>query len=122
MEAQTTLNQRIDDLIKARNFSQMNVAKQLSVSKQTVSNWVSGNVQIPVKHLVELVKLFQPVSSDWLLLGVGEMAEIAEKSPEEDTNIKKLTGQVELLKEIIQEKEGKIEELQREIGELSGRK
>lgn len=122
METETTLNQRIEKLIKAKNLTQMTVATNLSVSKQTVSNWVSGNVQIPVKHLIELIKLLTPVNLDWLMLGIGKMDESPNITPEEDTDLKKMAGKMELLKEIIQEKEGKIEELQIRIGVLSSRK
>lgn len=56
----------IYNLRKSRNFSQVEMAKQLGVSKQTVSNWENNNILPSIDMLVKVSKLFS-VSTDYLL-------------------------------------------------------
>lgn len=56
----------IYNLRKSRNFSQVEIAKQLGVTKQTVSNWENNNILPSVEMLVKVSKLFS-VSTDYLL-------------------------------------------------------
>lgn len=60
------LEQRIPELRKASGWSQVEVAKRLGVTKQTVSNWENGNIQPSIEMLVRLAKLFN-ISTDYLL-------------------------------------------------------
>ena len=48
------------------NFSQVELANKLGVSKQCVSNWENDNVLPSIEMLVKLAKLFN-VSTDYLL-------------------------------------------------------
>ncbi|MCI8298745.1 MAG: helix-turn-helix transcriptional regulator [Lachnospiraceae bacterium] len=49
-----------------RNLSQVQLAKELNVSKQTVSNWENDNILPSIEMLVKLSKFFS-VSTDYLL-------------------------------------------------------
>ena len=49
-----------------RNLSQVQLAKELNVSKQTVSNWENDNILPSIEMLVKLAK-FLSVSTDYLL-------------------------------------------------------
>lgn len=60
------LGSRIIELRKAIGWNQVELAKRLGVSKQTVSNWENENIQPSVEMLVRLSKLFG-VSTDYLL-------------------------------------------------------
>ena len=60
------LGQRISSLRSARGWSQVWLAKQLNISKQTVSNWENDNIQPSIEMLVRLSKVFN-VSTDYLL-------------------------------------------------------
>ena len=60
------LGSRLYEMRCACGWSQVEVAKRLSVSKQTVSNWENENIQPSVEMLVKIAKLFQ-VSTDYLL-------------------------------------------------------
>ena len=62
------LNESIKKLRKAHHLSQVELAKELSVSKQCVSNWENDNVQPSVEMLIKIAKFFN-VSCD-LLLGL----------------------------------------------------
>ncbi|MFR7821203.1 helix-turn-helix transcriptional regulator [Candidatus Pseudoruminococcus sp.] len=57
---------RVRDLRKARNITQVQLAKTLCVSKQSVSNWENNNILPSVEMLVRIAKYFS-VSTDYLL-------------------------------------------------------
>lgn len=60
------LGRRIYELRLARGWSQVELARKLNISKQTVSNWENDNIQPSVEMLVRLANVFQ-VSTDYLL-------------------------------------------------------
>lgn len=57
---------RINELRKARGWSQVDLAKKLNISKQTVSNWENDNILPSIDMLIHLSKAFG-VSTDYLL-------------------------------------------------------
>lgn len=60
------LGQRINELRTAYGWSQVELAKRLNISKQTVSNWENENIQPSIEMLVNVASLFR-VSTDYLL-------------------------------------------------------
>ena len=60
------LNRRIRELRMAANISQVQLAKKLGVTKQSVSNWENDNIQPSVEMLVKIAQVFA-VSTDYLL-------------------------------------------------------
>lgn len=56
----------IYNLRKSRKFSQVEMAKQLGVTKQTVSNWENNNILPSIDMLVKVSNFFS-VSTDFLL-------------------------------------------------------
>ena len=60
------LNERIRKLRLERNWSQVDLAKKLNVTKQSVSNWKNDNIQPSIEMLVKLAGVFS-VSTDYLL-------------------------------------------------------
>ena len=60
------LNKRIKELRLSHGLNQVNFAKKLSVTKQTVSNWENNNIQPSVDMLVKIADYFS-VSTDYLL-------------------------------------------------------
>lgn len=57
---------RVRDLRKARNLTQVQLAKALNVSKQSVSNWENNNILPSIEILVKIAQYFS-VSTDYLL-------------------------------------------------------
>ena len=68
------LGQRIGELRAAFGWSQVELAKRLSVAKQTVSNWENGNIQPSIDMLVRLSQIFH-VTTDYLL-GLNQNASL----------------------------------------------
>ena len=60
------LGQRIREMRSACGWSQVDLAKKLSVTKQTVSNWENDNIQPSIEMLVRLSDVFG-VNTDYLL-------------------------------------------------------
>lgn len=58
---------RIAELRLARNWTQVQLAQKLNVSKQTVSNWENNNILPSIDLLIKLARLFS-VSTDYLLV------------------------------------------------------
>jgi len=56
----------ISNLRKSRNLSQVDVAKKLGISKQTVSNWENNNILPSIEMLIKISSTFS-VSTDFLL-------------------------------------------------------
>lgn len=60
------LGQRIQELRSGCGWSQVEVAKRLKVTKQTVSNWENENILPSIDMLIRVAQLFN-VSTDYLL-------------------------------------------------------
>lgn len=60
------LGKRIGELRASHGWSQVELAKRLSVAKQTVSNWENENILPSVEMLVRLAKIFH-VTTDYLI-------------------------------------------------------
>lgn len=61
-----TLNENIKSLRLARSLSQVDLAKALGVTKQSVSNWENNNIQPSIDMLIRLAQFFS-VSTDCIL-------------------------------------------------------
>lgn len=60
------LSQKIRSIRMSRNMSQVELAKKLGVTKQSVSNWENDNIQPSIDMLIKLTEVFS-VSADCLL-------------------------------------------------------
>lgn len=60
------LNKNIRKLRIALNLSQVELAKALGVSKQSVSNWENDNIQPSIDMLIKIAKCLN-TSTDYLL-------------------------------------------------------
>ena len=60
------LNERIREIRLARKISQVELAKALGVTKQSVSNWENDNIQPSIDMLVKIADALH-VSTDYLL-------------------------------------------------------
>lgn len=60
------LSARIKELRLSRNMNQVQLAKELNVTKQTVSNWENDNIQPSVNVLIKIADYFG-VTTDYML-------------------------------------------------------
>lgn len=68
------LGENIKSIRSALGWSQVDLAKKLNITKQTVSNWENENIQPSIEMLVRLSKTFG-VTTDHLL-GLEPSAQI----------------------------------------------
>ena len=61
-----TLNENIKHLRQTRNLSQVDLAKALGVTKQSISNWENNNIQPSIDMLIRIADFFS-VSTDSIL-------------------------------------------------------
>lgn len=57
---------RIKELRVSTGLNQVDFAKKLNVTKQSVSNWENGNIQPSIDMLIKIATVFS-VSADYLL-------------------------------------------------------
>ncbi len=60
------LNEQIKKLRTACGISQVQLAKHLGVTKQSISNWENDNIQPSIDMLIKLADYFN-VSTDYML-------------------------------------------------------
>ena len=84
------LSQRIHELRTAKNISQVELAKALGVTKQSVSNWENDNIQPSIEILIKLARFFG-VTTDYLLaLDDRRFLEVGELSPEKISHLRQI--------------------------------
>ena len=92
------LNQQIRKLRQARGMSQVELAKRLGVTKQSVSNWENDNIQPSVEMVVKLAEVFS-VSTDYLLgLEQGEYLDVTGLSQKKIAHIRQLVDDLREMK------------------------
>ena len=58
--------QRVKQELKVQNKKQVELARYLSVQKSTLSEWLNGNNEPPMKTIVDIARYLN-VSTDYLL-------------------------------------------------------
>ncbi len=88
------LNQNIRDVRIARGMSQVELAKRLGVSKQSVSNWENDNIQPSVEMLRKLARCLC-VSADRLLgLDDRQYLETSGLTPQELAHVQQIIDDI----------------------------
>ena len=86
------------DIIKSlrlsNNLSQVQLAQNLDVSKQTVSNWENNNILPSIEMLVKIAKYFS-VSTDYLLeLNSRKYIEVTKLTDVQITHIQQIINDI----------------------------
>lgn len=77
-------------LRQARNMSQVELAKLLGVTKQSISNWENDNIQPSIEMLKKLAAAFS-VSTDYLLgLECSDYLDVSDLPPNVVAHIRQL--------------------------------
>lgn len=71
-------NEQLKILRKERGLTQEQLAQELNVSRQAISNW-ENNKNLPDLEMVVMISQFFNLSLDELILGGNEMTNMAEK-------------------------------------------
>lgn len=94
------LGERIKTLRMAYNLSQVDLAKKLNVSKQSVSNWENNNI-LPSVDMIKKLAAFFSCSTDYLLEMEQEhnLLDFTGLSIEQKAHIQQLINDMQLLNE-----------------------
>lgn len=98
------LNQQIRTLRSVRGMSQVELARRLGVTKQSVSNWENDNIQPSIEMLRKLADIFS-VSTDYLLgLEKEEFIDVSGLPPGVVTHLRQVVEDFRILKKEAEEK------------------
>ena len=82
------LNEQIKKLRMTCGITQVQLAKSLGVTKQSVSNWENDNIQPSIDMLIRIAEFFQ-VSTDYMLgLETKNTIDVTELTDEEIAHIR----------------------------------
>lgn len=88
------LNTQIKKLRTSMGISQVDLAKQLGVTKQSVSNWENDNIQPSIDMLVRIA-LFFNVSTDYMLgLETKKTIDVSKLSDKQIAHIKLIISDI----------------------------
>ena len=97
------LNQQIRTLRSVRGMSQVELARRLGVTKQSVSNWENDNIQPSIEMLKKLADIFS-VSTDYLLgLEKEEFIDVSGLPPGVVTHLRQVVEDFRILKKEAEE-------------------
>lgn len=86
----TMLNEKIKKLRLSYRLTQVELAKELGVSKQCVSNWENDNIQPSVEMLIRLAQFFNVGTDDLLGLKTERTVSVEGLTEEEIAHVKLL--------------------------------
>lgn len=87
---------KIRELRIAKSISQVELAKRLGVTKQSVSNWENDNIQPSIEMLIKISQTLN-VSTDYLLsLDNRQYIEVSGLSKEEIAHIQQIINDLQL--------------------------
>ncbi len=88
------LSNNIKILRTARGISQVELAKALNVSKQSVSNWENDNILPSIEMLVKIAQFFS-VSTDYMLgLDNKKLIDVEGLTEEQISHIKMIINDI----------------------------
>ncbi len=88
------LGRMIHELRKSRNISQIDLARALNVSKQSVSNWENNNILPSIEMLIRIAQFFS-VSTDYLLgFNSHQYLEVSGLTPDQLSHIQAIIDDI----------------------------
>ncbi len=88
------LNENIRRYRTAQNISQVELAKRLGVSKQSVSNWENDNIQPSVDMLVKISQSLSVSTDDLLGLSKENTIDVSGLTDEQIAHIKYIINDI----------------------------
>lgn len=82
---ETTVLQRIRDIMLAKNMSENAFAKACNIGQKTLNSTFNRGGDVKFSTLYQILSTFPDVSAEWLMRGEGEMIRI--KNDEKTVNI-----------------------------------
>lgn len=113
----TTINQRIEDVIIYTGLSLTAFAKHIGIAQTSLRDCVKNNSEPKYSTLNKIIIANPIISSEWLLLGTGQM--LKSSSDSEKTNYEKLLEEyTKQTEELLSQRDKEIRALQLENARL----
>lgn len=109
-----TIVERLQEVLKYSGFSVRALAIKCSLKQQTLDKHIKGISEPSANTLIGIATAFPEISTDWLLLGTGNML----KSARETERINKLVNTIATLQDTIDAKSNSISNLKERIKQL----
>ena len=85
---------RIKELRNSTGLNQVDFAKKLNVTKQSVSNWENGNIQPSIDMLIKIATVFS-VSADYLLgLDVRSTIDVSNLTEKQKSHVQSIIDDI----------------------------
>lgn len=108
---ETTINQRIEDVIIYTGLSLTAFAKHIGIAQTSLRDCVKNNSEPKYSTLNKIIIANPIISSEWLLLGTGQM--LKSSSDSEKTNYEKLLEEyTKQTEDLLSERDDEIRRLQ----------
>ena len=91
--------ERLKELREANRLSQVQLAKELNISKQSISNWENNNILPSIDVLIKVIQFFR-VSADYILgLTDRKYIEVSKLTLEEMAHIQQIINDITKVRE-----------------------
>jgi transcriptional regulator with XRE-family HTH domain len=115
-----SVGQRLKYLLNEKRMKNIDLARRLNTTTQSVSNWLADRNQISTDNARRICEIFPDVSFDWLMNGYGEMIRgVTRDAPENCQKCIEKNIKIGMLEDTIMRMEMKVDQLNREIGRLN---
>jgi len=93
-------SERLKELRESNRLSQVQLAKELNVSKQSISNWENNNILPSIDMLIKVIQFFR-VSADYILgLNDRKYIEVYNLTMEELAHIQQIINDITKSREL----------------------
>lgn len=110
---ETTINQRIDLIIKAKEKTAKAFAVKANISSQYVSQLKTAGYSVGLEVVRKIIDLYPDVNANWLINGTGEMllsggvkVDKCEKCEYLESLLNSKENEIEILKKLVSVYEG----------------
>lgn len=98
------LNKRIIEIMVRKNHSKSSFAKILGVSLPLITHITTGRNKPGIELIQKVLTVFDDISPDWLLLGVGDMERTVVQMPD----FTDIQAEINQLKALLNEQAGEL--------------
>lgn len=112
------MTERIKSLIARLGLSTRAFALSCGLRQNTLSNQLNGVRELSLSTVMAILEAYPEVSSDWLLLGVGDMFRSEQPKPADAERMNKLIDTITTLQDTINSKNNAIALLSNRVIQL----
>ena len=90
------VKERIKEILKEKKSNVTNLSKLISIPQNTLTRQINGTTSIPTSSLLSILGLFEDISAEWLMRGIGHM--FRHESAADDPRVEALKAEINMLR------------------------